>query len=58
MVFLALLISSCAGAGLLVVSLRRSSRLLVHLFDDRPAEKAATIAGPPQLTLVSDRLER
>lgn len=58
MVFLALLISSCVAAGLLVVSLRRSSRLLVHLFDDQPAAKASAIAGPPQLTLVSNRTER
>lgn len=58
MVFLALLVSSCAAAGLLVLSLRRSSRLLVHLFDDQPASKAPAIAGPPRLTLVSNRTER
>jgi len=54
MVFLALFISSCAAACLLIVMLMRSSRFLTHLFDDRPAVKAPAIAGPPQLTLVSN----
>jgi hypothetical protein len=58
MVFLALLISSCAAAGLLIVWLRRSSRFLVHLFDDQPAGEASAIAGPPHLVLVSNRTER
>lgn len=58
MVFLTLLISSCAAACVLIAMLMRSSRFLTHLFDDQPRAKAPAITGPPQLTLVSNNPER